>query len=345
MKKHLLTLSLALVLFLTGCSSYTLPITDSLSDTTAPEATENPFEDTGSNIIGEIGHGPRDVSWSDDGEVLPFAYEGGEFSLDYYFSASGRADSIGFLLYLDGKPQPYEANGMEGLSYCHAFPMEESVEKDITFRFTPIAGKAGDTLGLTILSVYYPNFKPNMVESSSYGFYQGILINQIPITYYEDAPEEVPLPSTAAPEAVSVETRDKKITKDFLENELPANGVMDVEAIEDWPYYTITYDDQLLLDHLDLTGKDTITVRYKLCGPAGKKFNTIFYLDHQPISCDGTLAYEATLTKGGVWVAELTLDISKLQDFSTFYVISVPAGYDRNQSAIKTGSILFYKEN
>lgn len=341
--KRLLLFGVIFALLLTGCGSYTVPPEKQEADIADSATTENPFEDSGENIIGEIGHGPNGVNWTEDGEMIPFDYEGGEFSLSYHYSASGRADNVGFLLYLNGEPQPYKADGMEELSYCHSFPVDGNTEKDITFRFTPVKGSTGETLGLTILSIYYPGFKPDMVESSSYGFYQGILTNQVPIRFLAEPPEASPF--LIGLEAVDVKIRDEKITKDFLENELPANGVMEVEAIEEWPYYTISYDGKLVLDNLNLGGKESITVRYKLCGPEGTKMNTVFYLDHQPVSFHNTFAQEAKLTKGGVWVAELTLDVDMIQGASTFYAISVPVDYDRSETAIKTNSILFYKEN
>lgn len=265
--KRLFLLGVVSALLLTGCGSYTVPPEKQGADITDAATTENPFEERGENIIGEIGHGPNEVNWTEDGEMIPFDYEGGEFSLSYHYSASGCADSVGFLLYLNGEPQPYKADGMEEFSYCHSFPVEGTTEKDITFRFTPVKGDAGDTLGLTILSIYYPDFKPDMVESCSYGFYQGILSNQVPVRFLADPPETMPL--VTGLEAAGLKTRDEKITKDFLENELPANGVMEVGAIEEWPYYTISYDGELLLDNINLSGKESITVRYKLCGPEG----------------------------------------------------------------------------
>lgn len=341
MKQRLFIIGLVMSMLLTGCS-YTVPPEEKTSDI---QNSENPFEeDTGSNVIGEISHGPLDISWSEDGDILPFEYNGGEFSLKYHFSVMGKAESVGFLLFLNGEPQPYKVDNTAELSYCHSFPMKDSIEQDITFIFTPIAGNKGDTLNLTVLSLYYPTFQPDMETTSSYGFYQGILQYHVPIDFHVDAPVDSQPEDLIADIVTGLDIREEKFTKEFLESELPANGVFDTTAIERTPYFTIAYDGTLKLDNFNLTGKDTVTIRYKLCGPEGSKYNTIFYLDHQPISYDHVIAYETTLAKGGVWVAEMTIDVSKLPDFSTFYVISVPADGNRDSMAIKTTSILFYKE-
>lgn len=341
MKQQLVIIGLVMSLLLSGCS-YTVPPEEKTPD--IPNS-ENPFEeDTGSNVIGEISHGPLDISWSEDGDILPYEYNGGEFSLKYHFSSSGKAESIGFLLFLNGEPQPYKVDPTSEISYSHSFPMKDSIEQDITFYFTPVAGDKGDTLNLTVLSLYYPTFQPDMETTSSYGFYQGILQYHVPIEFKVDAPVDSLPEHLTANVVTGSDIREEKFTKEFLETELPANGVSDTTAIERTAYYTISYDGKLKFDNLNLTEKDTVTIKYKLCGPEGAKYSTIFYLDHQPISYDHVINYETTLTKGGVWVAEMTIDVSKLPDFSTFYAISVPADGNQDGFAIKTTSILFYKE-
>lgn len=340
MKKRLSIIGITLSVLLFGCS-YTVPYDESSPDI---HNSENPFEDTGSNIIGEISHGPRDRKWSENGDILPYEYNGGEFSLKYYFSTSGKAESIGFLLFVNGEPQPYKVNNTGEISYCHSLPVKGSTEQDITFFFTPVTGNKGDTLNLTVMSIYYPSFQPDMKATSSYGFYQGILQYQIPIEFHADAPLE-PLPEYLTVDvATHSDIWQEKLTKEFLETELPANGVFDTTLIERSAYYTISYDGKLEYNNLNLTGKDKVTIQYKLCGPEGTKYNTIFYLDHQPISYDQIISYETTLTKGGVGIMEVTLDVNELPEFSTFYAISVPADENPDSMAIKTNSILFYKE-
>jgi hypothetical protein len=55
------------------------------------------------------------------------------------------------------------------------------------------------------------------------------------------------------------------------------------------------------------------------------------------------ISYDATLSKGNVWIIEATIDTSKLDDFNTFYAIAVAANNDYPTN--KTGSILLYKED
>jgi hypothetical protein len=54
------------------------------------------------------------------------------------------------------------------------------------------------------------------------------------------------------------------------------------------------------------------------------------------------ISYDATLSKGNVWIIEATIDTSKLDDFNTFYAVAVAANNDCSTN--KTGSILLYKE-
>ena len=68
-------------------------------------------------------HEAASADFSESGERLPFPYDGGEFRLDYRFSLTGKMDTVGFLLFLDGQPQPYKVNDTTAeYEYCHSFP-------------------------------------------------------------------------------------------------------------------------------------------------------------------------------------------------------------------------------
>lgn len=41
------------------------------------------------------------------------AYNGGEMKIDYQVAASGKANNVGFLIFINGQPQPYKFNSTE----------------------------------------------------------------------------------------------------------------------------------------------------------------------------------------------------------------------------------------
>ena len=325
----------------TACGNY------NIADENAPpqNVEEDPF--AGAEEEGDLGflsHGEANPARADDRSVLPYEYNGGEFVLPYQFSSEGKLDSIGFLLFLDGKPQAYKVNdtGAE-YEYLHCFQLSEKHEEKFSFVFTPDTGKKGDTLNMTVMSVTRPDFRPDMKETSSYGWYHQSFERVLKLHFNEDAPDS----DSACGESIAafrdVRISEEKITSSFVENELVKagwNGVT-MDTLDNGVYWTIVYDGESVYDNIDLTGKDTLTLRYTLCGTAGARYGISFFLDHKPISFEEAVSYDVTLSKGNVWVIEATIDTAKLDDFHTFYATAVAA--DKDSVTSKTGSILLYK--
>lgn len=106
MQKRLLFLIMicGLLFATTACGNYNIA-----DESVPPQSTEeNPFTKSEEDAsLGALSHEEVDPVKADDQSVLPYEYNGGEFILDYQFTSEGKLDSIGFLLFLDGKPQAY----------------------------------------------------------------------------------------------------------------------------------------------------------------------------------------------------------------------------------------------
>ncbi len=340
-KRLLFAVTFILSFTVTACGNY------NIADENAPpqNVEEDPF--AGAEEEGDLGflsHGEANPARADDRSVLPYEYNGGEFVLDYQFLSEGKLDNIGFLLFLDGKPQAYKVNdtGAE-YEYLHCFQLSEKHEEKFSFVFTPDTGKKGDTLNMTVMSVTRPDFRPDMKETSSYGWYHQSFERVLKLHFNEDAPDS----DSACGESIAafrdVRISEEKITSSFVENELVKGGWNGVtmDTLDSGVYWTIAYDGELVYDNINLTGKDTLTLRYTLCGTAGARYGISFFLDHKPISFEEAVSYDVTLSKGNMWVIEATIDTAKLDDFHTFYATAVAA--DKDSVTSKTGSILLYK--
>lgn len=339
-------LILGLLVSMTACGNY--DITDEKHDIWQT-LKENPFSQAEeSGALGSICHVETNPNRNADQTVLPYEYDGGEFTLEYQFSTEGKLDNIGFLLFLDGKPQAYKINDTDAeLEYFHCFATSDQHEENFSFLFTPNSGKCGDTLNITIISLTNPNFLPDMKETSSYGWYHKPLERVLSLHFNEDAPKEMDMALQRDSIFSGVEVTEQKVTSDYLENELVKNGWNQVtlDTLNDGVYSTISYDGELVYDHLNVSGKDSVTVRYTICGTAGMEYGISFFLDHEPLSFDDMLSYHITLSKGNVSVVEAVIDTSKLDGFHTFYVVAVAASDDDTIPAMKTESILLYKED
>ena len=348
MRKRLLLVVIicGLLFTVTACGNY--DIED--EGTTVPQNTEeNPFtqsEEEGS--LGALSHGETNPARDDAQNVLPYEYNGGEFILDYQFATEGKLTNVGFLLFLDGKPQVYKINdtGAE-YEYLHSFQTSDKHEEKFSFVFTPNTGKKGDTLNITVVSITNPDFRPDMEETSSYGWYHKPLERVLKLHFNEDAPDSDPIYGEMENIFSNVSVAEEKVTSSFIENEIVKNGWNGVtmDTLDNGIYSTISYDGELVYDNINLTDKNTLTVCYTICGTAGMRYGITFFLNHKPISSDEMISYDASLSKGNVWVIEATIDTSKLDGFNTFYAVAVAASNDYYMSAHKTGSILLYKEN
>ena len=140
MRKRLLSAAMIFVLpfTATACGNY------NIADENNPvQNEEDPFDQLEEDgDLGFLSHGEANPPRADDQSVLPYEYNGGEFVLDYQFSVEGNLDSIGFLLFVDGKPQAYKVNdtGAE-YEYLHCFQTSEKHEEKFSFVFTPDTGK------------------------------------------------------------------------------------------------------------------------------------------------------------------------------------------------------------
>lgn len=331
-----------LLLSLTACGNYTIPdSTPSSSQVTDA----NPFEEVEdmAGFLATLTHGAVSPEFSESGERLPFEYDGGEFQLEYQYSVSGKLDTIGFLLFLDGKPQPYKVDDSAAdYAYCHTFAAGE--EQTFSFLFEPVTGSAGDLLTLTVVSITNPDFRPDMESTSGYGWYHKTLDSNFQIHINSDAPATHPGYPPVREIFLQNEVREKKITAQYVETELPKFGWggVSMDTLEDDVYYTLSYEGNIVYNNL--RSDQPVTLRYTMCGAAGETYLVAFYLDHQPVKINGDTSCSVTWGKGGVIEIEALIDPDKLERFNTFYCVAVPQDGD-SASFFKSDSVLLYKEN
>lgn len=338
-----LIFSCVLLLILTSCGNYEIP------DDPSPAVSEPSIQFENSLSYASIIHGLQHPETGPEGRKA-LEYYGGEFSVDYQIQADGKGKNVGFLLFLNGKPQPYHVEEGAADTYLHIFELEQDdVPLPFQFFFTPIEGKQGNTLPLTILSIYNPAFQPDMIETSSYGMYHHELPFSCQIHFNANAGPS--FPNTGRDNTIqgvmNVSARTEKLTDAFLKEELAVAGYGEttLEQTEQQTYQTILYHGKMVYDNLLVTDGGKVQIAVKLCGPAGSEYETTFYLNHQPVAAGEALSFPSSLEKGGLYILEAELDASLLEDLNTFYAVTVPSKGTSEPAALKTLSILFYKES
>ncbi|ONK24255.1 beta-glucanase/beta-glucan synthetase [Bacillus sp. VT-16-64] len=344
-------LLLALMVLAAGCSNQNL---DKNNEGTIHHETDNPFEvnDEETGVMGSMVHGFDNPEVDENEEMLPIPYHGGELKIDYSVAASGKAKNVGFLVFVDGIPQPYKFNTTEApYEYMHILDLEEDdKETPFTFVFTPITGKQGDTLDVNITSVYNPAFMPDMKETSSYGGYHSTLQSLGSLVFEKDADvlEASSIPKKDYLRNVRLST--EPVTKELLEKHEKHRAMkIDLETLEKLVINEVNFDGDraMNVDNLKVNDNGSLHVTFKLFGHPGIHYQNTFYINHQALATvDGDTSFETTLAKGEVSVIDVEIDLERLEDFNTFYVVSVPtntADFPDNAFLLKSESVLLYK--
>ncbi|MBS3679827.1 beta-glucanase/beta-glucan synthetase [Ornithinibacillus massiliensis] len=342
---------IVLLLIVTGCSKD--DVEEEKEQVAINENNENPFEidEEDTVIMGSIWHSYANVEVDDNDEVIPLTYDGDELVIDYSVQAEGKATNIGFLVYVDGIAQPYKLNTTESAyQYMHIFDLEEEgVDTPFQFIFTPITGKEGETVNVTITSIYNPSFIPDMKETTSYGGYHHALSVIRPIEFHEK-PEFLnlnDLPTNKILNDISIST--EPVTDDFLEKLGGGVTTIDSEMLDTNVFNFVEIEDKPDNEtNFQITDQGNLHMKLKILGHPGVAYQNTFYLNHQALSDqEGNTSFETKLTKGDVSVIDVEIDIDTLDDFSTFYVVSTPVNpgdfYENVLTPLKTPSVLLYK--
>lgn len=344
----LLIISLFCVsIFMTGCGKEISIDEFELNNTKA--GTENSVG-TDDDIpvfenLGTLSHG---VDWGDDEKDFSVVYEGGMLEIPYSMSGSGVCTSVGFLIFLDGIPQPYRIKDTnEEYKYMHVVEGEENEEKKFVISFVPVKGKSGDKVTLSINSIANPSFIPDMVSTFDYGVSHNSIEAVYDITFKQDAEIMPEIPDTVN---ILNHLRDEQTDMDEEEKKYIEERSLDAELNLDESVYDdlIMDENSMLIDRkMDLSDKDTVHVSYIMMGHPGVEYKVNFYLDHQLLTDDSGEVYEIELVTGKMNTIEFDMDVSKVNDGS-FYVVAVPVNAkdypDDSIAAMKYQSIHLYRE-
>lgn len=328
------TIILALIV-LVSCDKEKNIVIDSTSN-------ENPFdENKNTKILGKQSHGFVKPLNEDD----YFTYSGQEMEIEYYVELEGVSNNIGFLLYVNGEPQPYKIkNRTTEYAYLHAFNVNNGRES-FTFQFDVISGHESEILDLAIVSIYNPEFKPDMKETTSYSMYHSALPTVVDRLKMAINPTQKNRQLCAYGKGVkSLKNETFTISEAFWNTEVKKNYNITMEALDDQSIAFIRFNGVEQFGAIKMSDSESLTIEYYMAGVPEAEYVTTFYLDHKPIESVGH-----KLEKGKVNQLKLNLNISDLENLNTFYVISVPKHEKQYLEKLvvidKTASYMLYKES
>lgn len=312
------------------------------------ESKTNPFQaqdkDTGiREIMGAISHG---ISWEklDTEEAGMLSYQGGELEIPYFVNASGIAVSSGFLLFVDGIPQPYKVKELgDAYEYMHVLSFEENTDTGYTLQFTPVTGKQGETLSLSIVSITDPQFQPDMLDTVSYGHSHKALEGLYTISFAADAEADSLLSerksSVGTKRADGLTITEAETKQEELERFREHVEELDLDK-EVLTELQIDGESMQLGESFSIKGKEKLHMTYEILGHPGLEYRTVFFLDHEPLQIQGESFFTTVLKKGQTECIDFDLYTEELEN-RTFYGISVPC----NSMDYPDDVVMMYKTN
>lgn len=297
---------------------------DELPDVSASPPAENPFADLHEDIrSGSITHG---VNHEVVGSGV-FAYSGGKVEIPYFATAQGFVTKAGFLIFVDGVPQPYQLDNPDSdYAYLHQVDLEDNVQKNFQFLFEPVTGEVGDTLDIHIISV--TGTTDDTTENLLFGSVPGYLMYRLSLQYSESrGTVDYGLEGLSSVLTNAVES-EEELTLDKV-SFYTDSGMIDDGSASDLNTYTyeklyINDEDIQLKATQNTNGKSKLKLRHVMLGHPGVKYRTTFFLDFVPLNASGQYSFESDLKDGIANLLDAELDVSTLRGRHILCVVSVP---------------------
>ncbi len=304
-----------LLAMLAGCASEPAanPSTDETVEnlfTNPPTTTEDsaPTESEEFPLVGWFNHGFVDKS--------PLVYTGGEVQIPYVISGEGApvAAGVGYLLFLDGRPQPYRLQEGQEYAYLHTIPLVRNQDMTVTFSFIPVTGAEGETLSLYFQPVHGPDLRPsdgNAFDAAGHvklmPLRKEIMFQASPpVQTLPEVPERVLSWSARYVDALPEDTEGWS-AQDLLEKTA----------------YRTAINDEKENGTIPLQPGEQVKVQQEIWGAPGAQFSILCYINGQPVSIREENLIFTENQQGKRLELEINLDISDIEKEMVMYVIII----------------------
>ena len=278
--------------------------------TTSPPTTEDsaPTEAEEFPTDGWFTHGFLDKS--------PLVYTGGEAQISFRLAGEGApvAAGVGYLLFLDGRPQPYRLQEGQEYAYLHTIPLVRNQDMTVTFSFIPVTGAEGETLSLYFQPVHGPNLRP----SDGYAFGAAGHVKLMPLR--KEITFQASPPAQTLPE---VQERVLSWSARYVDA-LPEDteGWSAQDLLEKTAYRT-AINSEKENGTIPLQPGEPVKVQQEIWGAPGAQFSILCYINGQPVSIREENLIFTENQQGKRMEVEINLDISDIEDEVVLYVITI----------------------
>ena len=278
--------------------------------TTSPPTTEDsaPTEAEEFPTDGWFTHGFLDKS--------PLVYTGGEAQISFRLAGEGApaAAGVGYLLFLDGRPQPYRLYEGQEYAYLHTIPLVRNQDMTVTFSFIPVTGAEGETLSLYFQPVHGPDLRPsdgNAFDAAGHvklmPLRKEIMFQASPpVQTLPEVPERVLSWSARYVDALPEDTEGWS-AQDLLEKTA----------------YRTAINDEKENGTIPLQPGEQVKVQQEIWGAPGAQFSILCYINGQPVSIREENLIFTENQQGKRLELEINLDISDIEKEMVMYVIII----------------------
>lgn len=284
-----------------------------------------------------------------------YLYQGEEVTIPFQVEGYGVfvEHGVGFLLFVDGKPQPYRTSENGEYSYMHGFKKEDfsyaySMTDPVTgesqdyyrlevdFMFEPVAGKKGDYVECQIVRMFYPDYSQEALGDfriRPFTLASKTATHLFVLKIMEDPQQAQPLPVYDRLYNWELTTTDVSASEiagwsddDMLKNVRTNCFVNGLDMSKhNGMFWAVTED-------------DVIDVRFEVYGSPLLDFSLVYFVNNQPVSVSEEDFVTFRLNNAQKTIFTAKLDISDFDGESHIYCVMVA----RNRMELASIQGLFY---
>lgn len=256
-----------------------------------------------------------------DGDRTYFVYSGGEFHYPFNFINQGNSFGeygLGFLLFVDGIPQPYRMNDAQEESYMQViYPGQSSDLEPLEYEFvfTPVSGSHGEFVEFSVAIVQYPRY----YAEASRGIQNTTCLGISHVTlYFEDNPPVQILP----------EFSDRQLSytvsyENLTDADIAGYSSAEFNSILDWNFFA---DGKAQGIHYNIIENDTINIHYELFGCKEMEYSLILFVDNEPVYVDPAQTH-VVARSGEKTVIDAQVDLSDFDGRCLVYAVLICRNY------------------
>lgn len=257
---------------------------------------------------------------------ISYTYDGRELKIPYFIENTDTKDLvIGVMIFVDGIPQKYSYDEDNDKAYVKTVTVKSQERVNLFLYFSPSIGKKGETKGLSIQTIFNPNFKAtinNPIYGNNHSITSTLPINLI----FNENVKSTPLKTKEY-------KSEDEYQSDGFENSLDEMKDLSLSITGN----TSVYYKENGLYKIPFEMKDGGNTHYKVFA----------YIDHEVVPIDGLDYLGVTMSESKSFIHEATIDADLVKDSSSFYLVAITDGDDYSSESAtlsKSDSVLLVNE-